>query len=42
MSFFDDPKNVEQYIDMSQGYDGARLVNALAAKLAEGATVFVS
>ena len=39
MSFFDDPKNVEQYIDMSQGYDGARLVNALAAKLEAGATV---
>jgi SAM-dependent methyltransferase len=39
MSYYDDPKNVQQYIEMAEGYDGRELVEALARHLPPGATV---
>lgn len=33
MSFYDDPNNVEKYIQMCNGYDGSRLYGALAKAL---------
>ena len=29
MSYYDDEKNVEQYIKMAEGYDGQLLINIL-------------
>jgi len=39
MSYYDDPKNVQQYIEMAEGYDGRELIEALARHLPAGATV---
>lgn len=36
MSYYDDPKNVQQYIDMAEGYDGRNLVAALTKHLPPG------
>lgn len=37
--YFDDAKNVEEYVTMAEGYDGRALVDALAAHLADGSSV---
>lgn len=37
MDFWDDPANVQQYIEMCEGYDGSALIAHLAAYLHEGA-----
>ena len=39
MTFYDEPKNVQQYIDMAEGYDGRELVAALTEYLSAGAVV---
>jgi SAM-dependent methyltransferase len=39
MGYYDDPKNVQQYIEMAEGYDGRALIEALARHLPAGATV---
>ena len=39
MGYYDDEKNVEQYIKMAEGYDGAFLIDALRQHLASGSTV---
>ena len=39
MGYYDDPKNVQQYIEMAEGYDGRELIAALARHLPAGATV---
>lgn len=39
MGFFDEPSGVEQYIQMTEGYNGAELMEALAEFLPQGATV---
>ena len=39
MSYFDDPKNVEDYIKMAEGYDGRELIDTLTSHLPPGATV---
>lgn len=39
MSYFDDPKNVESYIKMAEGYDGRDLIERLNAYLKPGSTV---
>jgi len=39
MTFYDDPKNAEDYIDMAKGYDGAELIALLSPVLDEGANV---
>lgn len=39
MSFYDDPKNAEDYIELAKGYDGAELIALLEPALAQGATV---
>jgi SAM-dependent methyltransferase len=38
-SFFDDPKNVESYVDMAAGYDGRELIALLRRHVPAGATV---
>lgn len=39
MGYYDDEQNVQQYIDMAEGYDGALLIAALRQWLTEGAHV---
>jgi len=39
MGYYDDEKNVEQYIKMAEGYDGAFLIDVLRQHLASGSTV---
>lgn len=39
MGYYDDEKNVEQYIAMAEGYDGAFLIEMLRQHLASGSTV---
>jgi SAM-dependent methyltransferase len=39
MGYYDDPDNVQQYIEMAEGYDGRELVEALARHLPPGSTV---
>ena len=39
MGYFDDEKNVEEYIGMAEGYDGRELVDVLRRHLPDGATV---
>jgi len=39
MCYYDDPKNVQQYIEMAEGYDGRELIEVLAKHLPPGATV---
>jgi SAM-dependent methyltransferase len=39
MGYYDDLKNVQQYIEMAEGYDGRKLIEALARHLPPGATV---
>lgn len=39
MSYYDDPKNAEDYIEMAKGYDGAALIALLEPQLAKGAFV---
>ena len=39
MGFFDTEKGVEQYIQMTEGYDGAELINILQKYLTENSTV---
>jgi cyclopropane fatty-acyl-phospholipid synthase-like methyltransferase len=39
MGYYDDPKNVQSYIDMAEGYDGRDLVLALTKYLPAGSTV---
>lgn len=36
MSYFDDPKNVSQYIQMADGYDGKELIQALKGLVPPG------
>ena len=39
MTFYNDPKNVQDYIEMAEGYDGRDLVAALTKHLPAGADV---
>jgi SAM-dependent methyltransferase len=39
MGYYDDPENVQEYIEMAEGYDGRELVKALSKHLRPGATV---
>jgi len=39
MAYYDDPKNVEQYIQMAEGYDGKLLIAVLRQHLPNGETV---
>lgn len=39
MNYYDDIKNVEQYIKMAEGYDGRELILILRTHLDDGATV---
>ncbi|MCJ7549651.1 MAG: hypothetical protein MUQ30_08210 [Anaerolineae bacterium] len=39
MGYLDDPENVEQYIEMADGYDGRELAEVLKRHLPEGETV---
>jgi cyclopropane fatty-acyl-phospholipid synthase-like methyltransferase len=39
MNYYDDPRNVQTYIKMAQGYDGRDLVSALLKYLPAGSTV---
>ena len=39
MGYFDEKKNVEEYLRLADGYDGAMLVDVLEAHLAPGSTV---
>jgi cyclopropane fatty-acyl-phospholipid synthase-like methyltransferase len=39
MSYYDDEKNVQQYIQMAEGYDGAELIAILKQHLPKGASV---
>jgi cyclopropane fatty-acyl-phospholipid synthase-like methyltransferase len=39
MTFYNDPKNVQEYIEMAEGYDGRDLVAALTKYLPAGADV---
>jgi SAM-dependent methyltransferase len=39
MDYYDDSKNVQEYIQMAEGYDGRTLVEVLARHLTTGATV---
>lgn len=39
MGYYDDQKNVDEYIDMADGYDGRELVSVLREHLESGATV---
>ena len=36
MGYYDDPENVQQYIDMAEGYDGRELVAALQNGISYG------
>jgi cyclopropane fatty-acyl-phospholipid synthase-like methyltransferase len=39
MEYFDDEKNVEDYVKMAQGYDGRELIDVLRNYLPEGSSV---
>jgi len=39
MGYYDDPKNVREYLDMAEGVDGRALVEVLAHHLSAGSTV---
>lgn len=39
MGYYDDEKNVEQYISMAEGYDGTILIEILRQHLAAGSTI---
>lgn len=39
MGYYDDKKNVEQYIEMAEGYDGKLLIEALEKHLSKDSTV---
>jgi len=39
MTFYDDPENVQEYIDMADGYDGRELIAALTKHLLGGAAL---
>ena len=39
MGYFDDSKNVEEYVKLADGYDGRALIEVLASYLAPGSTV---
>ena len=39
MGYYDDKENVEQYIQMAEGYDGQELIDILKTYLPQGATV---
>ncbi len=39
MGFYDDEKNVQSYLEMAEGYDGAELIQILRNYLPTGATV---
>jgi len=39
MGYFDSEKNVQEYIEMAEGYDGAELINSLRDFLPEGSTL---
>lgn len=39
MGYYDNPKNVDEYVDMAEGYDGQELVDVLRKHLPAGATV---
>jgi len=39
MGYYDDPKNVEQYVQMADGYDGQSLIKILQEHLPQGASV---
>jgi len=39
MSYFNNKKNVEQYIKITEGYDGSKLINILKLHLKEGSTL---
>ena len=39
MSYFDDPKNIEEYVKMAEGFDGRELIEILKPHLKSGATV---
>lgn len=39
MPYFDDESNVEQYIEMAEGYDGAALIEVLARHCSTGSSV---
>jgi cyclopropane fatty-acyl-phospholipid synthase-like methyltransferase len=39
MGYFDNDKNVQDYIEMVEGYDGAELINALEDYLPKGSTL---
>ena len=39
MAYFDDKKNVEEYIEMAAGYDGRHLIKKLKAHLPAGSSV---
>jgi len=39
MSYFDDEKNVEEYVKMAEGYDGRTLIDILKKYLRNGSTV---
>ena len=39
MAYFDDEKNVQDYLKMAEGYDGADLIDVLREYLPKNATV---
>ncbi len=39
MSYFNDPKNVQEYIKMAEGFDGRKLIDILTTYLTDNATV---
>jgi len=39
MSFYDDPKNAEDYIEIAKGYDGAELIKLLEPHLETGSSL---
>ena len=39
MSFYDDPKNAEDYVKLAKGYDGAALIQILKKHLSDGSSL---
>ncbi|MEM7221163.1 MAG: class I SAM-dependent methyltransferase [Pseudomonadota bacterium] len=39
MSYYDDAQNVEQYVQMADGYDGSELIKVLRTYLSDGSSV---
>ena len=39
MGYYDDPKNVEEYVKMAESYDGQELIDVLHRYLPDGASV---